>query len=166
MSGRYGDKRAGWGRKTLTQAFTDEERSTWKIKPTRLAINTWEWTAADGTHRIRFHRTDIITHLDPSPSRYRFMLRSGGYETHTTAERMDRYLPHHYRRMSSKGEWFIYNLNFEAVAPFEDGMILPDAFRIETIAAYCGLERKAALSNRDCPLRVRRMFGTWLSLRG
>ena len=63
----------------------DPETLTWKRK---RANNTVEYATKDGTRYIRLHDTDIITFLPNGD----IMLDSGGWQTVTTKDRMNRFL--------------------------------------------------------------------------
>ncbi len=64
-----------------------------------VARNTVEWFESDGTRHIRLHDTDILTfHPGGSISIY-----TGGFNTHTTRDRLNRFLPDDYHVWTSRG---------------------------------------------------------------
>ncbi len=69
------------------------------VKSHFVARNTVEWFAADGTRHVRLHDTDILTfHPDGSISVY-----TGGFNTITTRERLNRFLPVPFHVWTDKG---------------------------------------------------------------
>lgn len=91
-----------------------------RAKARKIDNNTWRHTDAGGVEHIRLHHTDIITFLPGGKVR----LDSGGYKTVTTKDRWNKNLP--YRIYSNRGVLYVRGQGKEI--PFEDGMVLPDAF--------------------------------------
>lgn len=108
-------------RESLSQMMADTTPAP-SPKPKLIANNTVKYTHADGTVRIRLHKTDIVTqHPDGT-----FTLNSGGWRTVTTKARIDQFAP--VNLGASGGEWWVHNNNADAViglrssVPFFDGM--------------------------------------------
>jgi len=92
-------------------------------KPSRIANNTFKWTDGDGATVYRLHKTDILLIEEDG----RQHLNSGGYRTHTTKDRLNTYLQG-YVVFSDRGVWKVRRHSDGETVPFEDGMVLPDAF--------------------------------------
>lgn len=82
-----------------------------------LANNTVEYRK-DGTRVIRLHHTDIMTFLPNGKIR----LNSGGWQTVTTKERLNRYLPRPYGISQRKGQWSLCAHWSDDCVPFYDGI--------------------------------------------
>lgn len=79
-----------------------------------IANNTIEYTRANGDKVIRLHQTDIMT-ITP---RGKISLNTGGWQTVTTKERLNRYLPSGFRINQEKGIWYLNEI------PYRDGMTI------------------------------------------
>jgi hypothetical protein len=102
-----------------------------------LAHNTAVWlNASNGATHVRYHRTDIVSFY-PSGA---IVLRSGGYETSTTRERIRKLLPDGLALIQEKREWYLEDTRAQFLpdnwsgktkslrVDFADGMlILPNA---------------------------------------
>ena len=65
---------------------------------------------------VTFYHTEIIVfNVDGS-----IMLNNGGYNTPTTKERMNRYLPDHLQVYQYKHAWYVFNTRTEKRVAFED----------------------------------------------
>lgn len=84
------------------------------LKRRKLANNTYLRRAEDGTIVIRLHQTDIIRVLPENL----FVLNSGGWQTITTKERMNRFTPA--RIWQIKHVWYLS----PEKTPFFDGIIV------------------------------------------
>lgn len=82
----------------------------------KVANNTYRWTDPEtGDTHFRLHETDVVTlHTDGTTT-----LRTGGFKTNTTKDRMNRFMPNGYYITRANGIWWVNN------APFQDGMTLP-----------------------------------------
>lgn len=69
-------------------------------KARMAARNTLDYTMADGERRIRLHGTDVVT-LYPDGG---FMLDTGGWNTMTTRDRMNGWLPAGYTVYTRQGQ--------------------------------------------------------------
>lgn len=68
-----------------------------------VARNTVEWKDADGARHIRLHRTDILTfHPDGS-----IRINTGGWNTITTRDRINAFLPSPFRVWTHRGQLHI-----------------------------------------------------------
>lgn len=79
-----------------------EDLARLKVVPvsSKLAArNTIDYTLADGTRKIRLHDTDIMTFLPDG----RIELNTGGFNTKTTRERMNSFLPRGFNVFTQKG---------------------------------------------------------------
>lgn len=88
-----------------------------------VARNTFAYMRLDGTKVFRLHYTDIVEILPDG----RVKLRSGGFKTVTTKDRLNRFAPG-LSIYSIRGTWYVRSTDRELACPFFDGMILPDAF--------------------------------------
>lgn len=71
---------------------------------------------------IKFHNTDIMEIFPDNTT----ILNSGGYKTHTTKDRINKYLPEGFVLYQEKGLWFI-SYKWQQTYLFADGMIInPD----------------------------------------
>ena len=57
----------------------------------KIGNNTFEVVYKDGTRAIRLHKTDVVTF-----SANRYMLNTGGWQTVTTKDRINKYIPEGY----------------------------------------------------------------------
>jgi hypothetical protein len=105
-------------RESMKQIMSDASADA--IKPHIIANNTIEYTLPDGERRIRLHHTDIVRFM-PDGS---IVANTGGWQTVTTKERLNRYLPG--QIYSHNGVW-IYSQEGKEYA-FQDGLtIKPDS---------------------------------------
>jgi hypothetical protein len=79
-----------------------------------IARNTLDYTAPDGTRRIRLHDTDVVT----IEKRGNIILDSGGWQTVTTKDRMNQVLPSGWGIYSNRG-WLIRTP--QGTFPYADG---------------------------------------------
>lgn len=82
-----------------------------------IGNNTLKITYSDTKQAIRLHNTDIITYDNG-----KIILNSGGYETKTTKDRLNKYLPSHLRVYQNNFQWFIDNQAKKLTIPFFDGI--------------------------------------------
>lgn len=66
--------------------------------------NTLDYIGADGLRRIRLHQTDILTFK----KRGGFVIDTGGWNTHTTRNRLNAFLPAGYRVGTSRGRLYLF----------------------------------------------------------
>lgn len=79
----------------------------------KIGNNTWAEILPNGSVAIILHSTPVVTiHPDNSAT-----IRSGGWRTHTTKDRINKYSP--VKVYQKKYEWF-----FENHVPFTDGSIV------------------------------------------
>ncbi len=83
------------------------------VKSKIIARNTVEYVKGDGTVVVRLHRTDIITRTLGGM----YVLNSGGWQTVTTKDRINKFSPAFIR--SEKGIWMM-----NGHIPFFDGVII------------------------------------------
>ena len=85
----------------------------------KIGNNTWGLIHDNGDVGIILHRTEVVTiHADGT-----YTLRSGGWQTVTTKDRINKYSP--YYVMQRKWEWFVgfYDgVGHHELGAFEDGM--------------------------------------------
>lgn len=82
----------------------------------KIGNNTYARILDDGTVAIRLHNTDVVTiHPDNTVT-----LRTGGWQTSTTKDRINQYSP--VRVYQHKYEWFV-KLNGKEY-PFMEGMVV------------------------------------------
>lgn len=82
-------------------------------KSRMVGHNTAEWIDSCGIRRVRLHRTDILTFY-PCGS---FEVDTGGWNTHTTRDRLREHLPAGYGVHTHKGQIYLSTPNRRAV-PF------------------------------------------------
>ena len=88
-----------------------------------IGNNTLEVTYADNHKAIRLHDTDIISYIDDD-----IILDSGGWQTVTTKNRINQYLPD-YQVYQKNFDWFVIKVNdWDNPKPFKDGMSINKAF--------------------------------------
>lgn len=73
----------------------------------------------DGSIALRYHQTDVVTAYPDGTVK----LDNGGFQTNTTKERINRYLPDGHQLYQEKKKWWIATPN--GVVPYENGMTLP-----------------------------------------
>jgi hypothetical protein len=82
------------------------ESVTVDVKASKLAgRNTLDYTDASGVRRIRLHKTDILT-IKPDGG---FTIDTGGWNTHTTRDRLNEFLPKGWRVHTLRGEIHLSN---------------------------------------------------------
>lgn len=103
-------------RETMRDMMADATSEA--VKPRLVANNTVEYSLPNGDKVIRLHHTDIVT-FKPSGA---VILNSGGWQTVTTKDRLNRFAP--VQVYSIRGIWHVsHNGN---TVPFADGLeILP-----------------------------------------
>lgn len=137
-------------RTTLRSQFTPEQRAA--SKPVIVARNTFQYLDGD-VKVLRLHSTDILRIMPDG----RVKLDSGGWQTVTTKDRMNRFLPAAYRIVQERGQWFVtrwYENDCDRI-PYYDGMILPDAFNKR--AAGDKLEKANAKLTKEINSFVRKL---------
>lgn len=98
----------------------------------KLANNTYCVRRDSETIAIKLHATDVVTyHADGTVT-----LRSGGYETVTTKDRIKNFGPDGIAVYAEKRVWFVSDRFSGAVTPFLDGMRFDPDHLIETTAHY------------------------------
>lgn len=75
-------------------------------------------TRIDADGSVTFYRTKILTHLLGGS----FSLSSGGFQTPTTKNRLNHYLPPGFKVFQKNHKWFLNTP--EGHIPFEDGMVI------------------------------------------
>lgn len=100
------------------QVYVGLFKKTGKSKSKKVANNTIEIDYGNGKTAIRLHNTDILIFDNGTVT-----LDSGGWQTHTTKRRLNRFLPGGYSISQKNFEWFVNTPNGEKVA-FSDGMTL------------------------------------------
>lgn len=87
----------------------------------KLANNTYLVERDDGGLGIRLHSTEVVIYYPD-----RIVLNSGGWQTVTTKERMNRFSP--IRVWSDKGVWYAFN---GVTVPYADGITFYNDGRID-----------------------------------
>lgn len=95
------------------------------MKPHIVANNTVKYARPDGAFVYRLHQTDIVVqHINGE-----IELNTGGWRTHTTKERLNRYISPLYI-WSDRGEWYISapssRYETKQAIPFFDGIRVKD----------------------------------------
>jgi len=67
----------------------------------KVANNTFEVVYKDNTRAIRFHKTNVITFGTD-----RYTLNTGGWETATTKDRINKHIPEGYV-YQERGDWYV-----------------------------------------------------------
>ena len=121
--------------------------------------NTLDYTDAAGVRRIRLHKTDILT-IWPNGA---FEIATGGWNTHTTRDRLNQFLPKGWGVYTSRGEIHLSNRAAgagpwrfrETIKVSAKGVVKPDvsdakmdALRTQ-IDAYMRAWRKRGLPTRE-----------------
>jgi len=88
----------------------------------KLKNNTYLHMLDDNTYGIKLHNTFILT-INRNET---YKLNTGGWETVTTKQRLNQYLPRNIRVYSDKGIWqcFITFFNEKVQCDYEDNMII------------------------------------------
>lgn len=86
-------------------------------KVQKIGNNTYKVELPDG-YAIRLHNTNVLTFQGDN-----VILNSGGYQTHTTKERINRYLPG-YELTQKNWTWYVIESDTKNKIPFQDGMVL------------------------------------------
>ena len=105
-------------------------------RPRRIANNTIQYEAPDGTRVVRLHRTDIIKFL-PSGE---VELNSGGWHTHTTRERLNSLSG--IRVTPDRGVWYANDV------PFFDGIRFKDGVAVNATDAETELASRRKLAKK------------------
>lgn len=105
----------------MSDQFTPEQRR--EHKPKFVARNTIRFQLGDEM-RYRLHNTDIVRRLPDGSA----ILNSGGYQTITTKERMNRYMPAGYSLYQEQGLWHVRRHDDGTTIDYLDGMNVPGAF--------------------------------------
>ena len=75
------------------------------VKSRFVARNTVDWEDADGARHIRLHKTDVLT-FRPNGA---IEIFTGGWNTHTTRDRLNTFLPAHLRVWTHQGVLTVRN---------------------------------------------------------
>ena len=84
------------------------------MRSRKIGNNTFEVIYTDGNRAIRLHKTDIITF-----GATLYTLNTGGWETVTTKDRINKYMPHHYL-FQKDYKWYVSTS--EGAVEYYDGM--------------------------------------------
>jgi hypothetical protein len=88
---------------TINMAQDEIKRARNKSAGRKLANNTRLYEHTDGSFGITLHGTEVVTvNTDGT-----WTLRSGGWQTPTTLDRIRRYSPVNWKLFSERGEWFM-----------------------------------------------------------
>jgi len=90
------------------------------IKSRKIANNTVEYTKKNGDTIIRLHLTDILTFKKNGA----VILNSGGWQTVTTKERINRYLPENWGLYQEKSIWYLCQGYKGPRYTYQDGITL------------------------------------------
>ena len=86
-----------------------------------VAPNTVKYFQSDGTCIIRLHLTDIMTF---NPENKRLTLNSDGWQTVTTRERINRFLPVGWRLTQEKSIWYLNYQPENKRYTYQDGITI------------------------------------------
>ena len=104
--------------------------------------NTLDYTAADGVRRVRLHQTDVLT-FRPDGS---FTVCTGGFNTPTTRDRINSFLPPGFTVWTSKG---VIHLSERAsdrpAVPFLESITVDAAGQVQSDATGADLKATGAL---------------------
>lgn len=103
-----------------------------------VANNTIEYFK-NGNRNIRLHDTDIISFFEDGS----YILNSGGWRTHTTKERINRFVPG-LRLHQEKGIWYVNGEVFYDGIHFTDDHVLKSNPIPDPIKANAKIKRKIA----------------------
>ena len=123
------------------QVYLGLFKKVWKASCKRIGNNTIKYTDRHGVEHIRLHDTDIVSyHPDGTMT-----IDSGGWQTRTTKDRINEYLPDHVTLYQKNFTWFLDVRSVDGehmeTVPFEDGMTVPsvkasaDGAQVDRIAA-------------------------------
>lgn len=97
-------------------SFYDHFKELAKTRKRKLMSNTYLVVREDGGYSVRLHDTEVVIHYPDCT-----VFRTGGWETVTTKDRMNRFSSHSI--YSEKGVWFLAPFNdFDSPYPFADGI--------------------------------------------
>lgn len=103
------------------RTYADAERFLGGRGERAILNNTWIVRTGPDTIGVKLHGTVILTYCASGT----VQVNSGGYQTGTTKDRLNRFLPLPYRVTQSKLEWTIYNARTgETVCEFANGLTL------------------------------------------
>ena len=100
------------------QVYVGLFKRTGASKMHKVANNTYRINSENG-FIIRLHDTDILSSQDGI-----ITLDSGGFDTHTTKDRMNRFLPARYSVYQKDWAWYIKDSKENKTIPFKDGITL------------------------------------------
>lgn len=116
MFGQYSP--AAQARRSKTQMVAEVARDHGfipdKAAAKQIARNTLDYTAPDGTRRVRLHDTDVVTFAPNGV----ITLNSGGWQTMTSKDRMNQALPAGWSVFADRG-WFVRTP--QGTFPYTDG---------------------------------------------
>ena len=93
------------------------------VKAHIVANNTIEYHTANGARVIRLHNTDIVI-FRPNGD---IVLKAEGWQTVTTKERMNRYLPHGFNLYQQNSIWYLRDTLNSKEYIYQDGITIhPD----------------------------------------
>jgi hypothetical protein len=108
------------------RSYEDADRFLGNKDTRQLAANTWVQRSPDEEGKpklivVVLHRTSIVSYFSDG----RIMLNSGGYETATTKDRINKLLPPGYSLYQEKNKWWLEPRGHrESRIGFYDGMVL------------------------------------------
>ncbi len=100
----------------MFQVYVGFFTKTGKKVAKRVKNNTLRIETETG-YKIRLHNTDIIEYQNED-----IILNSGGWQTRTTKERLNEYLPYGMYISQKNYEWTVHDTNTNQSVPFNDGM--------------------------------------------
>lgn len=114
----------GWGRTSMRDSFARRAPiEPIKGRPKVIAHSTFWYMTESGKEVIRYHLTDVVVKDGNS-----HVLNSGGWETKTTLDRLNRYNPT--RVFSHKGIWYVGHQDdrcpVQVYRKFFDGIRIPE----------------------------------------
>lgn len=101
-------------------SFTDANLAWNESRRRKLANNTYLEHPTDDTYAIRLHSTHVVTFHANGDT----VLDSGGWQTVTTKERMNRYLPRPWRLRQTDGVWLLGQSWDGPTVAYRDGVTL------------------------------------------
>lgn len=119
------ERRFASGHRPVYDKLVGEIRGRTGRDERKLANNTYGRILSDGTAVVRFHSTDIVIAHPNGDTVY----NTGGWQTATTKERINRWLPPGIGLHQANHEWFLhlFSQNFKTYATFVSGITL-DAY--------------------------------------
>ena len=85
-----------------------------------VGVATLQYRLKGGGFGVMYHWTEVVRTTEQG-----ILVNARGYETQTTKERINRYLPVPWQVIQNNFIWYFRNWRTEETIEFEDGMIVP-----------------------------------------